>query len=460
MPHRTAAAADSQRTQAVNPQDRTVLRLPMLLLLASLILCGATALTLLRPETESRVYRLAAERFLAGETFYRTEPKAFSYPPFCVLPYAPLVALDSTMQRWAWSAFNLTLFFASLWFVSAMVFPISRRGEAKRQAPHWLCVLIVLLLAGRFLASPLEYESNDVIILALIVTFAYLQAYARPKLAAVAGGIAAACKATPLLLLPLLAWQRRFAAAGVFAAVLLAATLLPDLLVRNPAGGAWVNSWYNRFVSKVNVGEAPKVKGAWIAWNPHNQSLVGTVHRLATPVKPTAGRINVALGRLEGIPLKLVPWCLQAAVLAAVFCCSWPKLGEHLAPHERPFLHLGQTSAAACGMLLLSPMSSTQHFCALLLPIAFIVVHVLYRRTRVWSLGCCAALGLLGPIAAQDVIGSEIADPLAAYGGNTLITLLCLAACCKILLTEMHLPAAAAPAVAEPPVETPLRAAA
>ena len=92
-------------------------------------------------------------------------------------------------------------------------------------------------------------------------------------------------------------------------------------------------------------------------------------------------------------------------------------------------------AAIMCAMLLLSPMSSKQHFCSLLVPIAFCVADYLYRR-RSWYVAF--ALGLvfaLGTLAAKDIIGRPLGNQLLAYGSLTICTLSCLLATGFVLIS-------------------------
>ena len=117
--------------------------------------------------------------------------------------------------------------------------------------PRWILPLLIAALAGRFMVSPLEYQSHDLIVFALIVLAGYAMARRRDAWAGTWAGLAAACKATPLIFLPLFCWQRRDSAAACFLAALIAATLAPDLLFPPPNGRPWVVHWYETFISKI-----------------------------------------------------------------------------------------------------------------------------------------------------------------------------------------------------------------
>jgi hypothetical protein len=98
---------------------------------------------------------------------------------------------------------------------------------------------------------------------------------------------------------------------------------------------------------------------------------------------------------------------------------------------DEGLLSLGYTSAVLLGMLLLSPMSSTYHFCMLLPPIAFLVTYWIYvERNSVVAavLGMQLVISLLG----GDLFG-RLADLALAAGLYTFDAALLLVACGYVL---------------------------
>jgi hypothetical protein len=99
---------------------------------------------------------------------------------------------------------------------------------------------------------------------------------------------------------------------------------------------------------------------------------------------------------------------------------------------ELAFSALGQGGAVLCGMLLLSPMSSVQHFCFLLAPICYCCVDFLYRRRDPW-VGAGLGLLLCNGIAGRDIIGRAAHVQLQAYGHLTWACLITMGMCGYIL---------------------------
>jgi hypothetical protein len=384
-----------------------------------------------RKPSELAVYTTAADRMSRGEEIYRpTDRKAFTYPPFFAIPFMPMNVLPESYQPAVWWAINLSLVGLSAWLLLQLTAATRERGD-RGPAAIWWCAGITALLSAKFMLLPLVYGSHDLLILVLMLASGLAFARGRQFSSGLAGGIATACKATPLLLLPLLIWQRKWRATGMFVAALFVATFLPDLLFPHPNHKPWVEYWYSRFVAKVHVGSAPDASGAWKEWNELNQSLAGTVHRLATPAPSRRAKLNVAVLPVQKDQVKFVTLGLDGLVLAFCAWLSWPRKSLAVRGGDQGFMSLGYTSAVLCGMLLLSPMSSTYHFCLLLPPIAFLVTYWIYCEHD-WIVGGAIVSQLAVGLLSGDLFGLW-ADVALAGGLYTFAAAIQLAACGYVL---------------------------
>jgi hypothetical protein len=369
---------------------------------------------------DTAVYRLAAERYVRGDPIYsQQDSAAFTYPPLFVLAYVPFYYLPTPWDRWLWTSLNLLL----LWYVLTCVIHIVWKHVADKLATLPLKVLwvaFILVASFRLAISPITYQSHEYIVLALITLGIRVAPQGTWK-SGIAWGCAAACKATPLLFLVLLLWQRRWAASCVMLLTLAIATFLPDVIVPDRLPGPRLWQWYQTFVKHVGVADAPDVPGAWRSWNVLNQSISGTIYRLTTPVtSPDAWQWNVCLWPLEPHVRKWVDGCAKALVLTVLLWGTWiPSSIGRVAPA----VWLSWGSTTLCAMLLLSPMSSRQHFCALVPAIVTVGTDVLcYLRERklctVDTIAIACVL-LVGTLAGKDVIGADLHRQLAAYGSYT-----------------------------------------
>jgi hypothetical protein len=379
---------------------------------------------------ELPVYMKAGERILHGEEIYRTDDMpAFTYPPFFVLPMVPLTPLSPLTRARVWWFVNLCLAGTIVFVIAKMIWPTIACETSRRL--RWVLALTVAILAGRFLSSPLEYQSHDLIVLALVVLAGLAMSRERDAWAGVCVGLAAACKATPLLFLPLFFWQRRYRAAGVFLGTLIVATLLPDLLFPSPDRRLWVLHWYETFASKVHVDAPAQAAGAWWSWNMLNQGLAATIYRLTASVETRGDVINVCLFALRDAARQRLTLALELLVLGWLAWCTWPRRTRSV-PSDAGLAALTQLGMVVCAMLLLSPMSSSQHFGALLVPISACTIYWFCRCRDPLIGGVLLAVFLFGSLAARDILGSLAVWP-QAFGCKTWLAMVLLAGCGHIL---------------------------
>jgi len=396
--------------------------------LAGMALAVALVVPTLRKPRELGVYLTGARRLVGNEQIYRpTDEKAFTYPPFFALPFVPLTLLPTEAQRPVWWFCNLGLAAVVVYLLTVLLWPAARQGTAAGRPPIWVNVVAISVMSLKYLLMPLSWESHDLIVLALVLLGCYALAHRRDAAAGCWVGLATACKATPLLFLPLLVWQRRFVAAATLVVALVVATMLPDLLFPSPDNTFWVQHWHHQFVAKVNAGAAPVAAGAWEAWNPLNQSLAGTLHRWFTPKTGGSPTAQAVIVPVDSALLRILTVAMDLTALAWLAWMTRPACLARMADSDRALVCTGQTGAALCVMLLLSPMSSTYHFCALLVPIAFCSTYWMYREQHP-GVGAVLVVHLVLCLgSAQDLVGPALADRLQDWGIVTLDTLLLLA---------------------------------
>lgn len=417
----------------------------LVLVVLYVALCGVASV-LLPSITKHRPGELAvslkaARRMAAGEEIYRpAEGKAFTYPPLFAVPFVPLARLPERAARAAWYFVNLLLAGAAVRLVAKQVRPSCgpREGVAAGmgRARRIVLVAIVALLAGRFLISPIEYQGHDQVIFVVLLLAVASWDSPRRWVPGSWAGLAAAMKATPLLMLPVFLWERRWAAAGGLALAAAAGSFAPDVLFPRQDGEHWVASWYENFVSRVEIGAAADAQGAWIAWNIQNQSLAGTLHRLFTPLPPertSEDEFDVSLLHLDPAAIRALTLALQALVLGLLAYITWRRHLRNASEAEHRLCRLGMGGAVMCSMLLLSPMSSKAHFCVLLAPITFIAADFLQRPRDPITAGAIGGLFLLGPLSAKDLIGRPMGNAILAYGGLTLTAFICLSVTAYVL---------------------------
>ena len=431
-----------------------------------IVAAGISALLVIAKDDpgEQVVYTKAAVRLVDGEQIYRPEDgAAFTYPPFFAMTFVPLAPLGEPLRRGVWYFANITMLAAIVLMLVRSCARQKEKGKRKKSRSGSLFTfsfslfpcLVIVVLAGRYVISPVEYQGHDLVVFLLAMLAIDAWAVDSNRWAGFWAGLAAACKATPLLFLPIFVLQRRFAAVIVFVIALTGATLLPDLLFPKAEGGLWVTSWYEKFIAKVGVGAAAHAKGAWRPWNLLNQSLAGTTYRLATPVTEERAHVfDVSVCHLDAVALKAATTAAQLAVVGFLAFVTLPVHSRNLPQRERAFQRLGEGGAVLSAMLLLSPMSSKQHFCTLLVPITFCVVDFLYRRRDPIVAGFLSIVFVFGTLGAKDIIGRSLSDRFLAYGSLTLCAAVCLFASGYVLIRRSRAICASAAGDLRPPAET------
>ncbi len=385
--------------------------------------------------SELPVYTLGAERMLAGEEVYRvSDEKPFTYPPFFALPFAPLGHVPLHPPRpWskilAWFVVNAALLGWILGVVHrALAVPLAAAGGLR---PVWFWTL-TLTLAARHVSATLENQSHDLLVFGLVVAAAVAAARGAHTRAGAWVGLAAACKATPLLFAVGWVLQRRGRALLGMVAMGVVATLLPDLIAPRGDGQWWVEAWARTFLGGVSAAGTAAAEGAWTAGSELNQSLSGTLHRLVSPVEPNPARFVRDVALFEASPGQRAAVILigRLLVLGAVIAAVWRRVDG--APAR-----LGQAGAVVCGMVLLSPMSSKSHFCVLLLPLAYAVAvwGGAGRRDR-WLACLLVFVFIAGTCTVKGLVGRALGGQLLALGAVTWTAVATLAATLRALHLE------------------------
>lgn len=405
------------------PADRR--RRWLLATLLVLLLAGGLAGFLGKDTSELPVYTTGAARMWAGEEIYRRDDfKPFTYPPFFALPFVPLAWLPEPAQRGVWFALNVLLL---AYVLRTLHRAVREAAPGRALAPFWG---LVLALSFRHITAVFENQSHDLVILACVTAAADALRRGREPLGGAAAGLGAACKATPLLFaVPFLAtlrWRAGLALLAVFAA----ATLLPDLVLPRADGRSWGMAWYTTFVRSQGVGQAAQGEGAWSAHSYLNQSLSGTLHRLTTRGVDDPARFarDVAVVTLDERTRGAV---ILAARLLVALLLGWVAFAARRIRHG--FALVGVAGATACGMVLLSPMSSKSHFCVLLVPVVHAVATWLFVRRDLLLGILLGVVFALGSLTVKGLVGRELGNAILAHGSVTWVAVCALLAVARAL---------------------------
>jgi len=338
---------------------------------------------------------------------------AFAYPPLLVAMYIPFVEMGDFVQRIA--MLGAMACFLVFMFSTIQTMVVGKHAF-KKTALYWC---IVALIVGRYVVSPIENYSHDLLIAALVILAIRCWANQKEKQGGVAIGIAAACKATPLLFLPFLLLQRRWKAALFMSIATVMAFFLPDILFPRDSG-TWSGYWFTLVLNSLHLTEGTTAVTHWSTWNQLNQSIAGTIERLFSfSENPNKDAVDVRILTLSASSISYVTNIARILVLGVLFSAFYK-------PSNTPivFRRFCQGALLVCGMLLLSPMSSKAHFFLLLLPGCVMVRFYLWEK-RDWILtSIFVIMFLYGTLTVKDLVGTHIGHAMLATGSVTWCTLL------------------------------------
>jgi hypothetical protein len=162
-----------------------------------------------------------------------------------------------------------------------------------------------LAISLGFIFNAFAHQQTDVLIAGLLLGGALAIRDKHGMTGGAAIGLAAGCKASPLLWAPYLFWRGRRGAAAMVVAVALSINALPDLFVAAPHGTWWMQRWVEDFVWPSQRPDA--AVGLWATSIEYNQSLAGTLQRwINTELAFSPSPHVVARTRVDAITLKIV----------------------------------------------------------------------------------------------------------------------------------------------------------
>lgn len=373
----------------------------------ALIVGGGTALYFgITKPGDIELHSKAGRRLLNGEAIYRNESPAWPYPPFLAILTTPLPSVSPDALRFGWSVFNVALLVVSLLMVRSMFADLAMSPATRRVSG-----LLAIAAASLFLVTPIDSPGHDLLILAITVVGINAWRMGEPIQAGFWFGVGAACKATPLLFALMLVMQRKWTALAVMLMTTVGLTLVTDLAFPQKSGELWAASWYRTHLSTLRPDEPADSEGAWIAWNPKNQNLAGAFYRLGT-AKPAEQVLPGWVG-WEQSPILVRASILgsQGIVGLLLVWIAWPR------PANAQMLsRIAMAAAFACGMVLLSPMSSKSHFAVLVLPCSVLSVRLVLGKASALGWLALFAIAGLGWMTSRDAFGDQFSDLAQAYG--------------------------------------------
>jgi Glycosyltransferase family 87 len=351
----------------------------------------------------------AAARLRGGEEVYNHR-EGFLYPPFAALIALPFTELSPLPMRAAWFAVNaiaLILLVHFAWKIASGG-GVSTRTEA---LAWWLGLACGL----RYAIDCLAHQQTDVVIGALLIGGCYALVRDRPLLAATLIGLAAGCKATPVLFVVYFVWRGYWLAALWLLGVAVGVNLLPDLVHASPTGEPWLLRWLHLYAlpSQGHVG-------VWGCDPVYNQSLSGAFYRFfSSDYMWTSTELRVFDRRhpLDANALRTMVYGFEMSLtLVMAWVVGKPhwrslRTANDAAPSRRAL----ECSVALLLALLVSPASSKPHFCTMLLPAFCLARLAVVEKRYMPGVFLLAAIGVSVP-SVKDLWGGNFSAVALWWG--------------------------------------------
>ena len=352
----------------------------------------------------------------ADVMYYGNSPEgvaAMAYPPLLVAMYIPFLEMSEYVQRIA----MLGVMACFLVFIfSTIQCMVVGKHTLKKTALFWL---IVAMIVGRYVVSPIENYSHDLLVAALVILAIRCWANQKEKRGGIAIGVATACKATPLLFLPLLLLQRRWQAALLMVVAMVIAFFLPDIFFPRDSG-TWAGHWFSLVLNSLHFTDGANRVVQWSTWNQLNQSISGTIERLFSfPIHPSKDAIDARIMTLSTQTISILTNILRLGVIGILFLAMYKPSNSPIV-----FRRFCEGALLVCAMLLLSPMSSKAHFILLILPAAVMVQFYLWEKKDWIITGIFVIMFLYGTLTVKDLVGTHFGHAVLVTGSVTWCTFL------------------------------------
>jgi alpha-1,2-mannosyltransferase len=360
------------------------------------------------------VAREFGRRFIAREDIYRNGLQ-YPYMPAAAMFFAPLAMVPAAVAFGIRYAIALASLFLTLVLLYRMVAPFSSRFAEY----GFETATLTLLLAGHYVIRDLDDAGLHILILAMIVAGIYSAWRGNIVLSGVAIALAIAIKVTPGLFIPFMIWKRKWKLALVCAIATLIWTALPMLWLGPSLWAHFQLQWMRVAIGQAFGGIAAVAAGTEQEFQ--NQSL-----RAAVVFYLTRGSILNAQSALNEAARH--PFAEVAATLielGLIVLCMWRGRAPYHGDDDRQWLI--ESSAVLILILLLSPVTWTQHMVFLIPGVYLIVAEAVGRETqRALILGAITAYTLFSLILTREVVGRAHYTVLLAYHTQTLCMLIVL----------------------------------
>ena len=346
------------------------------------------------PRGDFHVYYAAGQALLAGVDPYSLAPEAVLNPPPFVLASTAFALSSISLASFLWFGLKLASLGACIvWARRALTEPSSSDPSTWWRRPEWIGVLVT----GRFLFSDMQYANTNLVVLAALLGAAWAWSRAREGSAALALAIGTAVKATPLFaaLTAGVAGRLRLAITAVLLTLALFAVSIAAIEAMAPGAGGGFARVISESEGDLSLGRAD------------NQSLRALADRFVGGAEVNTSTISqvptLAAGRDAS---RIAQWLLMLPALGIIVWIA------RVSGRSQDVVSRGTVwSAAALGILLLSPASWSVHYVLWLVP----AVALAQRAVR-GSRGAALWLAAMAVITYVPAVSRPLGDLFTVYG--------------------------------------------
>lgn len=379
--------------RTIAKHERLGRRILIVLGIAVLLACATRAM--LKPyDGDFKVHWETGRRFLAGEFLY-FGGHDFPYPPFLGMVFAPAALLPVPIAKALYYPIGIAALLLLIWIMRDLIRSSFRLTETQT---FWATALALFLSIQFIIRDQAELGLNTVIA-ALIWLGIYLWRKGCDLTGGLSLGAAIAIKCTPAIFLAYFVWKRQWRMTAATAVATIVLTAAP-MVLQGPV--SWTNhmaTWIGNATHGLTGGGSGVEKSE--RYRTANMSLRPVLMRYLTHVPNDAFTRHTDPSSVELLDLSpgVAGAIVNLVLLILVVVFLWWSRG---AVKSRDDPHVTwELAATAVLMLLLSPITWTQH-CVGLLPACFIIAALMIALDRVprWVIAVvllyvvfCALLG-------------------------------------------------------------------
>ena len=364
------------------------------------VIIGCAVRAAIKVEADFNLHREFGRRFVAKEFLYNGGTD-FPYPPFFAMTFAPAALLPMPAAKAVYYCSGAAALLLLLWTMRRLVASAFRLTHIQA---FWVTAIAVFF-SIQFIIRDQAVAGLNTVIVALTWLGIYLWRQSRDVLAGLSLGAAIAIKCTPVIFLAYFLWKRQWRVAFFTAATAVLFTIAP-MAWQGPA--SWIEHM-RTWVGTAIEGLAGSGFEQQENFRVRNMALrpVLTRYLVHSPEPIDHRPSDPSAPHVLNVPPMVANWIITTVLVTAAGIFLWWSRGR-VVKREDPRL-LWELAATSLLMILLSPITWTQH-CVALLPACYLISALLITRDQPpnWMLTVLSFYVLFCSLLGRDLIGRHL----------------------------------------------------